>query len=127
MTKKIIHFMAGMVAMLIFFLNACTRQNEQSLMGGMVTGCDTANMSYSTDISPILENNCISCHNMVQSNDGVILTDYNDVLTQVNNGNLVNVIEHTQGYPQMPYGLPQLPTCTINEIVAWVNRGAPNN
>jgi len=48
-------------------------------------------------------------------------------MTEVNNGNLVNVIEHNPGYSQMPQGLPQLASCTINKIVAWVNRGAPNN
>ncbi|HEX4374323.1 MAG TPA: hypothetical protein VHZ50_13565 [Puia sp.] len=128
MTKKVLYTFAGIITMLIFFLIACTKQNEQALINQSgVLPCDTTNMSYANDITPILENNCVSCHNTTQSNDGVILTDYNDVLTQVNNGNLVNVIEHNPGYPEMPQGLPQLPSCTINKIVAWVNRGAPNN
>jgi hypothetical protein len=129
MKKTILYISVCMIVMLMIFLNACTKQNEQTLISdsGSQTTCDTTNMSYSTDINPILENNCVSCHNTTQANDGVILTDYNNVLIQINNGNLVNVIEHNPGYPEMPQGLPQLSSCTINKIVAWVNRGAPNN
>jgi hypothetical protein len=129
MKKSILYISIGMILMLVVLLNACTKQNEQILIndsGGQTT-CDTTNMSYANDIKPILENNCESCHNTTHSNDGAILTDYNDVLTQVNNGNLVNVIEHNPGYPEMPEGLAKLPSCTINKIVAWINRGAPNN
>jgi hypothetical protein len=130
MTKKTVSVFAGIVLILVFLFIACTKKNLQTIIdesgGGQVT-CDTTNMSYFADINPILENNCVSCHNTTQANDGVILTNYADVLTQVNNGNLLNVINHAPGYPQMPEGLPQLPACTINKITAWVNRGAPNN
>jgi hypothetical protein len=129
MKKIILYISVCTILMLVLFLNACTKQNEQTLSnnsGGQVP-CDTTNMSYFNDINPILENNCVGCHNTTQANDGVILTDYNDVLTQVNNGDLINVIEHNPGYPEMPEGLAKLPSCTINKIVAWVNRGAPNN
>jgi hypothetical protein len=128
MTKKLICILFGGIGLVSFFVISCTKQDEQALIDQSgIPPCDTSNMSYSTDIVPILENNCVSCHNPVQNNLGVILTNYSDVLTQVNNGHLVNVIEHNPGYPQMPFGLPQLPSCTINEIVDWVNRGAPNN
>jgi hypothetical protein len=129
MAKKILSVFVGIIMTLIFFLNACTKKNLQTITDerGGQTSCDTTNMSYVNDISPILENNCVSCHNNVQTNDGVRLTNYNDVLTQVFNGNLLHVIDHAPGYPQMPQGLPQLPNCTINKITAWVNRGAPNN
>ncbi len=128
MTKKYLYIIVSGVLLILFFLNSCTKQNEETLIQQTgVTPCDTTNMSYANDIVPILEYNCVSCHNPTNSNLGVILTDYNDVMTEVNNGNLVNVIEHNPGYPQMPQGLPQLASCTINKIVAWVNRGAPNN
>ena len=128
MKTRIFLTVAGIICLLLFFMISCTRQNEQALIDQSgVQPCDTTNMSYGNDINPILENNCVSCHNSTQSNDGVILTDYNDVLTVVNNGLLLNVIEHNAGYPEMPQGLPQLPACTINKIIAWVNRGAPNN
>jgi len=128
MTKKIFYIIVGTIALLVFLMAACTKQNEQTLMENSTPQpCDTTNMSFATDINPILENNCVSCHNTVQSNLGVILTDYNDVVIQVNNGNLLNVINHAPGYPQMPQGLPQLPSCSINKITAWINRGAPNN
>jgi hypothetical protein len=130
MSKKIFSVLIGIMMMLIILLLACTRKNLQTIIEESGTGqssCDTANMSYTSDINPILENNCVSCHNNVQANDGVILTNYNDVVTEVNNGILLKVINHTPGYPEMPQGLPQLPSCTINKITAWVNEGAPNN
>ena len=118
----------ALTGLLSLFTFACTRQNEEALaLGSSLPACDTSNMSYAINIEPILENNCVSCHNATQSNDGVILTDYNDVIAQINNGNLLNVIQHSPGYPQMPYLQPQLPACTINEIIDWINRGSLNN
>jgi hypothetical protein len=36
-------------------------------------------------------------------------------------------VTHAPGFVGMPYGLPKLPDCEVNTIVAWVHQGALNN
>ena len=119
-----------LLAVLVLFvvLYSCTKQNEEQLMlehSGPV--CDTLNMAYSTDILPIIQANCYACHGNGMVTAGISLEGYVRLKRQVDNRNLVNVINHAPGYPQMPYGLPKLSDCNIHKIEAWVNRGAPEN
>ena len=109
--------------------SSCSKSNEVSLKNssGSPNNCDTANMTYSTDILPILQANCYSCHGNGLSQNGVSLDSYDKVKTQADNGNLINVITHADGYPPMPQGAAKLSDCSINKIRGWINRGALNN
>lgn len=119
-------------------LIACSKTNEVAEStnntgnnggnnGGANTACDTVNMKYATNVQPILQNNCYSCHGNGQVSGGVSLDNYTKVKAQVDNGKLLAVITHASGYPAMPKGLPKLPDCDINKIRDWINRGAANN
>ena len=120
-------------ALFFFFLSgivlfSCTKANEQQLQGG-VTECDTVGMTYSHDVVPILQANCYSCHGNGNTggSGGIDLDGYSDIEGYAKNGTLAGVITHTPGYPFMPYGLPKLDDCSINKILDWINRGAPND
>jgi len=90
--------------------------------------CDTVNMKYSADIVPILTANCYICHGGTASgSSGRKFDTHALLLSYVNSGDLVKAITHTGGVTPMPFNMPKLPECTINKIVAWVKRGAPNN
>jgi hypothetical protein len=90
--------------------------------------CDTVNMKYSTDIVPILTANCYICHGGTAAGSGGRKFDTHPLLLNyVNSGELVKRITHAPGVIGMPFNMPKLPECTINKIIAWVNRGAPNN
>jgi len=84
--------------------------------------CDSVNISYSKQITSIIQKNCLNCHN----SGNVILNNYNDVKTRVLSGELLGSIKQTGVYKSMPEGY-KLSECDINIIEKWVNAGAPNN
>lgn len=102
---------------------ACEKENQEDLSNT----CKTENMSYSTDLSPILSSNCTSCHNAQSSSGGVMLHDYANVKVHVDNGSLLGAIKHESGFSSMPQGQEKLPECNISVIEAWVNQGALDN
>lgn len=122
-------FLVSSIVLSVLMIAACRKENEENLINkqGGPAACDTVDMHYSADILPILQNNCYSCHGNGNLEGGISLDGYNNVKQKVDANLLINVITHAPGYPPMPNGLPQLPTCEIDKIKAWVNRGAPNN
>jgi hypothetical protein len=93
------------------------------------TVCDTVNMRYSTDIVGILAANCYSCHSGTASASGGRKFDQYDLLKNnyINTGVFKKAITHAPGASPMPKNMPKLPECTINKVIAWLDRGAPNN
>src|SRR3954462_11463250 len=128
MKKKLIYLIV-----IGFVWAGCSKTNEETLSngstgntGGNTGNCDTVNMKYATNIQPIIQANCYSCHGNGQAESGISLDSYTKLKQQANNGNLIGVITHAAGYPPMPYNLPKLSDCDINKIKDWVERGAPN-
>ena len=111
----------------LFYLAGCSKESEDKLAGNAT--CDTLNVSYSLQVVPILQNNCYTCHGAGSNagSGGITLSNYAALKTYANSGYLVGNVTHAPGYIGMPYGLPKLPACEINTIVAWVNQGALNN
>jgi hypothetical protein len=96
--------------------------------GTTTTSCDTAGMKYTTDVLPILQSHCYSCHGTnTAGSGGISLDSYNNLKTYADNGFLKGNITHAPGFIGMPYGQPQMDACSINKIVDWINRGALNN
>lgn len=130
--RKLFLFLS--VALLIsIVIFSCSKKSEDlvSQNSGVGTGgatsCDTVNMTYSTNIKPILQSNCYSCHGNGQINGGVTLDTYAGVKTVADNGKLIGVITHAAGFPAMPQGGAKLSDCNINKIRDWINRGKQNN
>lgn len=95
--------------------------------GGGTATCDTANVSYSAVVKPILENNCVSCHSGSAATAGVDLSSVTGITRVVNRSRLFpRVLTGANGSPQMPPG-SRLTACEIDRITAWVNQGAKNN
>lgn len=112
-----------------FSLTSCYYHNEEEISG--IPQCsDTADITYSTGVQPILSTNCYSCHSNAVSaslGSGVKLENYADVVTRAQNGSLVGTITHSGNYPHMPKGGSKLDDCTIQVIQKWVESGALNN
>jgi hypothetical protein len=91
--------------------------------------CNTAGVSYATDVVTILTNNsCISCHNNANPQGSIQLDTYTGVKIYADNGRLFGSINHDVGYKAMPQGsTSKIDACSINKIKAWVADGAPNN
>lgn len=110
---------------LVFYLAGCAKESADKLSGSAT--CDTTHVSYSTQIVDILQNNCYSCHSGATPPTGIRLDTYANLKVFADNGFLVSAVTHDGVVTPMPYGLPKLPACEVNTIVAWVNQGAPNN
>lgn len=110
---------------LLTVLPGCYYDVEEELYPN--TGCDTLDVGYATTIAPIIEDNCLNCHNAAANFGNVTLEGHNNLKTYAGNGQLLGVIRHESGFPAMPQGAPQLVDCTIEKIEKWVNDGAPDN
>jgi hypothetical protein len=91
------------------------------------SACDTASITYSRSIVPILTSNCNSCHGGNTPSAGIRLDAYAGVKTQVDNGKLWGAVSHTVNFSPMPKNGSKLNTCNLTKIKKWIDAGAPNN
>lgn len=89
-------------------------------------GCNTANMSFSKDIKPII-NGCVVCHNVGNALGGVRLDTYDHIKTVASNGKLIGSLSWAPGFKAMPQGGNKIASCSIEKIQSWINAGALNN
>ncbi len=112
---------------IIFLLSyGCYYDNYEELYPVLASECDTSNTTFAMDINPVIEANCVRCHNAADANGDVLLTSYEEIKSVADDGRLVQVITSTDPDLQMPPGNP-LPNCDIQKISIWVESGAPNN
>jgi hypothetical protein len=86
-------------------------------------GCDSTKFTYSLDIAPIIDKNCISCH--VTSN--IKIGDHVGLQTVALDGRLMGALNHEFGYQPMPSGSVFLNDCDLKKIRKWIDNGAPND
>jgi hypothetical protein len=117
------------VGSFVLYLSGCGKENAEQSGGG--AGCDTTNVSYSRQILPIVEQNCYVCHQGPGASSGIDFSKYSALHGWAQSGFLVGDVTHAgdpgDPFTPMPYGLPMLPECEVNIIVAWVHQGSPNN
>ena len=92
--------------------------------------CDTTKFTYTNAIVPILTGNCYTCHATApaaSSGGGIVLDNYNAVLTQVQNGKLLGDLQQSNGFNYMPLGGIKLSDCKIIQVSKWIQAGALNN
>ena len=89
--------------------------------------CDTTNVSFTDHVFPIINTNCTSCHGGQAPAGNIRLENYNDISAAANNGSLLGVIRHEQGWSPMPKGGGKLNDCDITKIEIWANQGTQNN
>jgi hypothetical protein len=117
-------------SLMALLITSCYYDNEEYLYpnNGGITGCDTTNVTYSGTVAPILEtNNCNNCHNPASPSGGVIVNNYEDLITWVNNGRFLGSINHEPGFSPMPKGGNKLSNCNLLKIQKWIDDGAFNN
>ncbi len=93
-----------------------------------VVTCDTANMSFATNILPIFNDKCATtgCHTTADkaSAGNIDLSNYAGATTVRVKNNILDDINFT-GNP-MPQGGTKLDDCSINKITAWIHQGCKN-
>lgn len=86
-------------------------------------GGNAMDLTYTADIRPIIQANCLSCHgNPPTNNAPMSLTTYSLVKSAVENRGLVNRINSSVN-PMPPDG--RMPVATRQMITDWVNQGLP--
>jgi len=116
-------------ALAIFSISfqGCTYDIEEDLNPN--TECDTLSVSFSSDILPILDSNCSSCHGESYPEADLNLIEYESVASSVLNGETLErimlPIDDGSVMPPSPNSL--LTECEIDKIVAWTNQGALEN
>ena len=97
---KVNILLLGLIGLLFM---GCYNDVEEELYP--TVNCNTAGMSYSTDVVTILTNNsCISCHNNTNPQGSIKLDTYADVKIYVDNGRLFGSVNHDVGFKSMPQG-----------------------
>jgi mono/diheme cytochrome c family protein len=116
--------LAGFISALVLTYNGCKHEPVEIFTDDDpdpdTTSCDTANVTYSGTVYPILDQYCIFCHNGDTASGGLNFTDYNQLAFVAENGALLGAIKHLQGYSPMPQNSDQLDSCKIRQIEIWI-------
>lgn len=88
--------------------------------------CDTVNVTYQKSVWPIVQTNCLGCHNNSLANGGYNFSNYDGLKSAVNKGRLLGSINYQTGFVGMPQG-SRLNPCQVATIRKWVQAGALNN
>ena len=100
---------------------------NQGAMDVVCGGCDTTAVTFSGDVYPIMQAQCLVCHNDNRQDGGVNLDSYDLIKARGSNGKLMGTIEHQAGYNPMPPSGVKIDQCFIDKLNAWINDGMPNN
>jgi hypothetical protein len=111
---------------LSFSLSSCYKDNEEDLYPDG-DNCVTENVSFSQTIWPVINNNCVSCHNGAGASAGIRLGNHSEIVASIDAGRFLGSIKHEQGYSAMPQGGSKLSSCAISQIDAWIAQGKLNN
>ena len=100
--------------------------NQGALNNSCINPCDSINITYTNQVSTILDLHCNGCHSDPDLGDGILLTSFNDVIKQVNNGALYGSVSWSGDYTNMPrYSTRKISQCKIDIIEKWIALGAP--
>lgn len=100
------------------FVNSCAKEKVPVI----TTTPDCADtVRFSTQIAPMIQSNCIGCHDVGGS--APTLTNYNEI-----SANATAILSSLNGTPQlMPQGGPALNDTLIQQFTCWISQGKLNN
>lgn len=84
--------------------------------------CDLNNVTYVDHVSKIITSNCLPCHNTNIMSGNLNLSSSELVKFSIENRNLINSIQHTNGFKNMPPS-SKLSQCDIDRIIKWSEEG----
>ena len=104
------------LSLLCFLLLACRKDK--------ISQVNSTNqiISFSGKIKPMIDNNCISCHDVGMTAPN--LATYSSV--SLNANKILNSLRG-EGVTLMPLGGPKLNETIISNFSAWINQGKQNN
>jgi mono/diheme cytochrome c family protein len=118
---KFILPVAILMALFVFLSQtSCYYDNEVDQYG--VTACDTAAVSYANDIAPIIQQNCLVCHQPGGSQESSAMNTYDNLVNFA-----VSAVDRVNGRGNLMPPSGKMTSCNIALLEAWVNAGMPNN
>jgi hypothetical protein len=87
---------------------------------------DTANVTFSKSVKPMLETYCVGCHKVGAASGSVVLDNYTSVKVYVDNQRLFGSMTSQQGYSPMP-PTGKLTDCELLVVQKWILKGAKND
>lgn len=106
---------------------SCVSANEEELLPQEE---EVENVSFATDIVPLLTTNCTGCHSNATKDvagAGIGLEDYADVKSSVDSGKFWAAINHDASASPMPKFGSKMDATTLNVIKSWIDQGALDN
>jgi hypothetical protein len=113
------------LVILVTSIASCYYDNEEALYPSLNASCDTTSVTYNLTITPLLGNNCISCHSGSQPSGAVSLTSFASVQTVAASGLLMNALKGNGVSIMPPSG--SMPACKISLFQIWIRNGMLNN
>jgi uncharacterized membrane protein len=105
------------ILLLGFLCMSCLTNVEEDTIPDDNTIDPCATTSFATNVKPIIDNNCIQCHNGGQ---------FPDLRTFANISANATRVKNQVSSRSMPVG-GSLTNAEIEAIVCWVENGTPNN
>lgn len=124
-TYSMIKFL--LICTVLAMATGCTYNNTQDLYGGVTAPCDTSAVTFSQDISEILTQNCVICHNDNDPIAGVNLEGHSNASAWAVLNTFMNRVELPLGDPLLMPPSGPLSLCDQSKLRAWISEGAPNN
>jgi uncharacterized membrane protein len=114
-------------AFLVFLCSSCLYDKSGSLTPASCSTSPTSQVSFSRDIFPIIQTNCLQCHDAKNHYGGIVIENYTQIAESGRSGELYNTIQiSSNGKAYMPKG-GRLLDCEIALIQAWIKQGALKN
>jgi uncharacterized membrane protein len=91
-------------------------------------------VSFAGDVLPILQSRCLNCHGGRETEEGLSINSYADIMTGSDNGPVItpgnvenSLLAELVISQEMPKRGPKLTPPQVQIIVDWINQGALNN
>jgi hypothetical protein len=123
--KSITVLLAVGLVIVLVSATGCYYDKEEKLYPQTV--CDSATVTYSSSVVPVLLSNCTVCHGGNTPSAGIKLDTYAGVKVQADNGRLWGAVSQATSFSPMPKNGTKLNTCNLTKIKKWLDAGALNN
>jgi len=120
---RIIQVIMPFALLFIVSLPSCYYDNIEETYPGTIP-CDTAAVTWTLDIQPMVNTHCAGCHNGTQEFD---LSTYASVKAIATNGQMMQSMSMMQGMPKKMPPAYSLPDCTLLKTQLWIDQGALEN
>ena len=116
--KKNILLFTLLFSLVLFGITGCKHDVEE-----IAPDCKVSGVTYENYIKYTISSKCLGCH--TAGSIQPYMNTYAQVMVIVNDGRLKEVLTGAPGVMQMPYNSEPLPDCQVQNIVTWVDNGAP--